>query len=367
MNRDELLRKCVDRGVADETSIGTVSHLFYVYLLSALQKGQRVEIPSFGTFGTRVVGVKRARKMPYFETEKDLSDKVNERYAELKYLVLGKYELLPAAANAEYSGKEASYDSIVEQMGKEVLVDTHREVTLEEYERNLAALKSAKPTKEKPLMPKLNLKDEGMEPEMKPEDEKVPPPTLRSSATGGGGPSPILQVVIAVVVLGILTFALNYFGVIHLWGKKTPTVIETLAEPPVTQQAPETTKMGETTPETPTPTSKQPASTPTPTSPKSASSVPHPAKHPAPAIPPSSGGQYTVQVSSWMTPAKADHEVKRLAAAGYDAFVEDRAVAGETWYRVRVGRYATEKEAADAASRLQQMLENGIWVARVGK
>ena len=32
------------------------------------------------------------------------------------------------------------------------------------------------------------------------------------------------------------------------------------------------------------------------------------------------------------------------------------AVAGETWYRVRVGRYATEKEAADAASRLAERM-----------
>ena len=86
-----------------------------------------------------------------------------------------------------------------------------------------------------------------------------------------------------------------------------------------------------------------------------------------PVIPQSSGGAYTVQVSSWMTPAKADQEAKRLASAGYDAFVENRAVSGETWYRVRVGRYATEKEAAAAASRLGEMSENGAWVAKVGK
>ena len=74
-----------------------------------------------------------------------------------------------------------------------------------------------------------------------------------------------------------------------------------------------------------------------------------------------------MQVSSWMTPAKADQEVRRLTSAGYDAFVEDHTVSGEKWYRVRVGRYATEKEAASAASRLQQMLENGIWVAKVAR
>jgi len=358
MNRDELLKKCVDRGVADETSIGTVSHLFYVYLLSALQKGQRVEIPRFGTFGTRVVGVKKARKMPYFESEKDLSEKVNDRYGDLKYLVLGRYELFPAEANAEYMGKEPPHDSIVDQVGKEVLVDTHREVTLEEYERNLAASKSVKPTKEKPLMPKLNLKDEGMESDMQPEDEQPAPPTLRSSATGGGGPSLAIQVVAAVVVLGLLVFALNYFGVVHLWGKKTPVIIETIPEPSTAQQTPETTRTAQAAPETPTPTPKPVPSKSTPS---------RGSEQKVPALPPSSGGQFTVQVSSWMTPTKADQEAKRLSAAGYDAFVEDRSVSGETWYRVRVGRYATEKEATAAASRLQQMLENGIWVAKVGK
>jgi nucleoid DNA-binding protein len=137
MNREDLLRKCVDRGVADETSVGTVSHLFYVYLLSALQKGQRVEIPRFGTFGTRVVGVQRARKMPYFEAEKEFSDKVNERYRELKYLLLGRYELVAAAGEEEYRGKDIAHDALVDQVGKETLLDTGRDITLEEYERNL--------------------------------------------------------------------------------------------------------------------------------------------------------------------------------------------------------------------------------------
>ena len=357
MNRDDLLKKCVDRGVADDTSVGTVSHLFYVYLLSALQKGQRVEVPNFGTFGTRVVGVKRARKMPYFEPEKELVDKVNDRYGELKYLVLGKYELIPALGDEEYTGTEAPFDSIADQIGKEILIDTHRDVTIEEYQRSLAATKSAKPIKEKRLMPKLNLKDEGMEPETTPVGEEGPtsaPPTLRSNATGGDGPSPLLQVLIAVIVLGALTFALNYFGVIHLWGKKVPAVVETLPEPDLTTQAPETTKAATTIPETPTPT-------PTPTKPSKTGK-------PRPTVPASSaGGSYTVQVSSWSTPSKANAEVKSLSDAGFDAFVEDGVVSGEKWYRVRVGRYASEKDAATAASQLQQMLENGVWVARMGK
>ncbi len=351
MNREDLLKKCVNRGVADETSVGTVSHLFYVYLLSALQKGQRVEIPNFGTFGTRVVGVKRARRMPYFEVEKELADKVNDRYRELNYLLLGKYELIPSLAEEEYTGKEASHDSLGDQMGKEILVDTHRDVTVEEYERSLAVSKGIKPIKEKRLMPKLNLKDEGMEPEPTPmdEDTSAPPPNLRDNAAGGGGLSPVLQALIAVLILGALTFGLNYFGVVHLWGNKTPKVVEAIPEPEVIPPPVEETPQA--APVTPTPVP-----------------IPAPIKSPKPSVPVSvTGGKFTVQVSAWMTPSKANEEVQRLTTAGFDAFVEDASVSGEQWYRVRVGRYDTEREAANAASQLQQMLEDGIWVARVGK
>jgi hypothetical protein len=193
-----------------------------------------------------------------------------------------------------------------------------------------------------------------MEEEMQPmepepmEEPSAPVPRLRESATGGGGPSPLLQVVLALLILGILTVALNYFGVIHLWGKKTPVITETVPEPlpPVSEPA-ETARV-----ETPTPTpTPMPAQVPTPEKPK-------------PVIP-SGTGRFTVQVSSWMTKAKAEEEAGKLSAAGYSAFVEDAAVSGEVWHRVRVGRYATEKEAAVAAAQLQQMLENGIWVARV--
>jgi cell division septation protein DedD len=357
MNREDLLKKCVDRGVADETSVGTVSHLFYVYLLSALQKGQRVEIPSFGTFGTRVVGVKRARKMPFFEVEKELAEKVNERYREIKHLVLGRYELIPALGEEEYTGKEPGPETIVDNVGKEILVDVHRDVTIEEYEKSLAATKGVKPIKEKRLMPKLNLKDEGTEPELTPggeEEQIAPPPTLHESMPEGGGMSPVLLILIVVIALGALTFALNYFGVIHLWGKKAPAVVQVVPEPatqpPVVEEKPPTPEV------TPTPT---PTPTPVKPSPK--------AEKPKPVPPPSTGGNYTIQVSSWTTSAKANEEVQRLTASGYDAYVQDATVAGEQWYRVRIGHYGTEKEAASAAAQLQPMLENGIWVARVGR
>jgi hypothetical protein len=141
--------------------VEAVSHLFYMYLLTALQKGQRVEVPNFGTFGTRVVGVKRLRRMPFFEVEKDLAERVNERYRDLKYLMVGRYELLAADAEQEYLGKEAPHDAVVDQVGKEVVIDTHRDVTIEEYERTLALNQPKTEAKEQQTMPKLNLKRPG--------------------------------------------------------------------------------------------------------------------------------------------------------------------------------------------------------------
>ena len=140
MNRADILKECVDRGVATESEVGSVSHLFYVYLLSALQRGQRVEVPNFGTLGTRVAGVKKLRKLPYFEPEPDLAEKVNERFKGLKYLVIGKYEPKHSFGDAEFKGKEAAYDPRVDEVGREILLDSNKEVTVEEYERSLAAL-----------------------------------------------------------------------------------------------------------------------------------------------------------------------------------------------------------------------------------
>ncbi len=374
MNRDDLLKKCADRGVADQGSIESVSHLFYVYLLSALQKGQRVEVPNFGTFGTRVVGVKRARKMPYFETEKEFADKVNDRYRELKYLVVGKYELSSILGDEEYRGREMPHDSIVDQLGKERLVDTQRDITLEEYERNLALSQS----KEKKTMPKLNLKGEGMDEDLKSHDAEEgssPRPMLRE-VKESRGPSPVIQAGVAILLLGLITYGLNHFGIIHLWGDK-PTKAKTtepLAEPepyvpPSTSTEPAQPPAGDasqTPPVTQTPTPGTPSGAGTKSSTPSIREMP---KEPPTGtskidLPISGSGPYTVQVSSWNTRGKAEGEVAKLTRAGLAAFVTEAEVAGETKYRVRVGRYSTEKDAAAAATQLSSILENGIWVAR---
>jgi len=78
-------------------------------------------------------------------------------------------------------------------------------------------------------------------------------------------------------------------------------------------------------------------------------------------------GNYTVQVSSWQTRRKAEKEAARFRAEGYDAYVqaaflEDRK---ETWYRVRIGRYANSDDAARVADEIRALLESGFWIDRI--
>jgi cell division septation protein DedD len=214
-------------------------------------------------------------------------------------------------------------------------------------------------------MPKLNLKDEGSDDETRPigdDFSSSAPPTLRDVGGSGGGPSPLLQVLIAVIVLGAGTFALNYFGVIHLWGKKsTSRVIQTPPPEPI-EQAPVTEAPVEQTPTpTPTPTPVEASPTPTPSTPPAAST---PRTQPV-TVAPMGSGSYTVQVSSWQSRSKADEEVTKLEQAGFPAFVESKAIGGQTWYRVRVGKYPTSGEARTERDKLQKMLAGNIWVGRV--
>ena len=78
-------------------------------------------------------------------------------------------------------------------------------------------------------------------------------------------------------------------------------------------------------------------------------------------------GKYTVQVSSWQTRQKADRIAQRFRDKGYDAYVQSAYLTDrkETWYRVRVGRYATNTDAAQAANEIRDLLESGYWIDRV--
>jgi cell division septation protein DedD len=245
-------------------------------------------------------------------------------------------------------------------------------------------------------MPKLNLKEGGPEEELRALEESsdAAPPVLEEEEPARRGPSALVQVLIALGFLALVTVALNYFGVIRLWGPGEPKVAETVPPPtdlapPVVQEPVQPTpseppvQPGTSGTVTPTPS---PTPTPVPgttggTAPAPAQPAPKPvtppaaqaAKPPAPAepapvrptLPPSvPAGRWTVQVSSWLTMGKARAEVNRLTAAGFDAFISRAEVAGETRFRVRVGRYGTEREAATALAGLRKVIENGLWIAR---
>ena len=380
MNRAEILRKCVEQGVASEGEIESVSRLFYVQLLSGLQRGQAVEMPGFGSFGTRVAGVRAIRKIPYFEPSSELAERANRRFRDLRSLLIGTYEQISAHPNAEYLGKVPRYDPIVDAIGKDRMVDTGSEVGLQEYEELMSESKRPQQQEEDSVMPRLNLKDESAEDESLQESEQASaPPTLREvGGGGGGGLSPVVLVALIVAVLGLGVFALNHFGVVHLWGKKPVKVAEAFPEPTLPEPAPTSEASQAAPPESapaqsgaPTPSGSTTAA-PAQTAPEQTPAITAPAQtrpevKPAPAAPPSGSGDYTIQVSSWASKGKADAEAARLSSGGFSAYVEQGTVGGTNWYRVRVGRYPTEREAKEAIAKMQPAMETDLWVTRVGR
>ncbi len=372
VNRAEILKRVVDRGVAGEAEIGAVSRLLYVQLLSSLQRGQTIEIPKFGIFGTRVAGVKRIRKIPYFQPSTELARRANARFRDLKPLVIGSYRQVPASGDVEYRGVLPDDERGGEEIGNERLLDSRSEVAIEEFEHLAEETQRPQPKQEDGVMPRLNLKDESAEGDSFQESESTSaPPTLREvGGGGGGGLSPVVLIVLIIAVLGLGVFALNHFGVIHLWGKKPVQVTEAFPEPTLPEPTmPEAGAQPGQAEQTPAVT--EPA--PTPGAAEQTPQIAPPAKRPAPAAsvpsvaPPSGEGSFTIQVSSWASKAKAEAEAGRLGAAGLSAYVEEGMVGGTTWYRVRVGRYVSEKEAKDAIAKMQPGMETDLWVARVGR
>lgn len=235
-------------------------------------------------------------------------------------------------------------------------------------------------------MPKLNLRDDGFEEDNNPLDTDQPvspPPTLREVGVSGGGAKTSTLLTILLVVAGLLlgVFALNYFKVIHLWGKKAAKV--TIEQDLPAADLPMASTDGGTNPggtaSDPSMTSPEPnldpgltsggnTTTPATTSP-SLTSTSKPKTEPSRKFtpPPSGSGSYTVQVSSWTSKGSAEKEAAKLSTAGMSAFVEDAVIAGENWYRVRVGRYGSSVEAKAAATELAKSLEGRIWVAKVSR
>lgn len=104
---------------------------------------------------------------------------------------------------------------------------------------------------------------------------------------------------------------------------------------------------------TPKPTSKP---TPRPTPKPTPKPTPRPSRVPAAATgtpAPRAGAGWSVQVNATRDEATANGLVRRLQEKGYNAYVVRVGRDGETWYRVRVGRFPTMEAASAAVGRLK--------------
>jgi septal ring-binding cell division protein DamX len=63
---------------------------------------------------------------------------------------------------------------------------------------------------------------------------------------------------------------------------------------------------------------------------------------------------YNIQIEAVMDKSGADEMVSRLRSLGYNAQETTIQLSGETWYRVRVGPYASADEATAAQNRLRE-------------
>jgi septal ring-binding cell division protein DamX len=78
----------------------------------------------------------------------------------------------------------------------------------------------------------------------------------------------------------------------------------------------------------------------------------------APAVPPRAlppgSKPYNIQIEAVMDKSGADEMVSRLKALGYNAQEVKTALNGQTWYRVRIGPYASADEATAAQDKLRE-------------
>ncbi|MFN1835825.1 SPOR domain-containing protein [Balneola sp. MJW-20] len=78
-------------------------------------------------------------------------------------------------------------------------------------------------------------------------------------------------------------------------------------------------------------------------------------------------GSYAVQVGAWRSQEKAQEMANMLSDRDYPdvytVMVGDEST-GNVWYRVRIGFFATEADAADLGARLAEELNTGYWVSK---
>ena len=226
-------------------------------------------------------------------------------------------------------------------------------------------------------MPDINLQDEGSMDNLESSADQGEDLSASGDETQkkGGGISKILIVVLAVVIVGGGgAFLLDKLGVVQIFSKKKagPAVAQLQEEPARTEVATpagggEPNQMIETPPVDEKGRAGSSAKKADDKSAKKPAGKTEAAAKPM-AAPASSGnlqemkGEYTIQVSAWRDKEIADEIVKRLADAGYPAFVEAREFKGGTWYTVRVGRYSSRKDAQQAVQNFAEELRSNYWI-----
>ncbi|MEE8577348.1 MAG: SPOR domain-containing protein, partial [candidate division Zixibacteria bacterium] len=76
------------------------------------------------------------------------------------------------------------------------------------------------------------------------------------------------------------------------------------------------------------------------------------------------GSGYVVQVAGCESPDYAEYLVKLYGKRGYEAFQTTATVDGQLFYRVRVGLYETEAEAAAIRDQLLDRYSVEGWIDR---
>src|SRR6185369_2028827 len=145
----------------------------------------------------------------------------------------------------------------------------------------------------------------------------------------------------------------------------TPAVPTTLAHtmtPPPTFPRTATTvptasasgRTESTLPSTPRPAQVTPTTLPRAATPPT--TLAHTASAPPPVVPRTAGkGGYTVEASPTRSRSEADQLLAQLRRRGYDASIVQVERDGDTWYRLRVGRYSTSEQATDTMRRLRDV------------
>lgn len=217
-------------------------------------------------------------------------------------------------------------------------------------------------------MPRINLKDEDPTAPSSPNDSSNDPlggpPVPENFDDEPSRKTPWIIFGVLVLVAAAAIVFLNQKNIIHLWGKKAPQVIEALPEPaPATVNDSAAMAVTAGGVNAPSPAATKPAEE-KPAAPAEKKPVAAPVSRQAAGA---TQGEYAVQISSWPGKTRADAIVNELSGKGFRAYVADGIVDGTTWYRVRVGNYATSAEASDAVSALRDKGYAGGIVVKAGK